>query len=185
MSGIEVWKPVIGAERLYEVSSFGHVRSCTRTSLGRTKNGKPCARTFQGRVLRPRYVGKDYVAVSLSLQGTVEQRYVHELVARAFIGPRPIGMEIAHHDGIKSNNASDNLRYDTPAGNAADKKLHNTDSQGERNPMAVLTAAEVIEIRRLSGVPALSQRKIAEQFGVSQGCISDIKRGKNWGHLRP
>lgn len=38
MEKIEIWKPVIGYEGLYEVSSFGRVRSLDRTvndSLGR------------------------------------------------------------------------------------------------------------------------------------------------------
>ncbi len=47
--------------------------------------------------------------------------YVHELVALAFIGPRPaapgVAYEIDHLDGDKRNNRADNLQYVTRAEN--------------------------------------------------------------------
>lgn len=32
----EIWKSVVGYENLYEVSSFGRVRSVDRTTIGKT-----------------------------------------------------------------------------------------------------------------------------------------------------
>jgi hypothetical protein len=59
-------------------------------------------------------------------------RYVHSLVAEAFIGPRPIGLEVRHLDGDSTNNAVDNLRYGTHAENMQDRVKHGRDPQALR-----------------------------------------------------
>ena len=48
-------------------------------------------------------------------------RYVHRLVLLAFVGPCPEGKEACHNDGNQRNNRLDNLRWDTPKANAADR----------------------------------------------------------------
>lgn len=40
-------------------------------------------------------------------------KYIHDLVAEQFIGPRPEGMDIDHVDGNRSNNHYTNLEYVT------------------------------------------------------------------------
>ena len=90
----ESWQPVDGYEGLYEVSNRGQVR-----------------RVKTGRILRPSAKGPGYPAVSLSEHGKVKTRYIHHLVAFAFIGKRPDGMDINHKDCDKENNAVGNLEY--------------------------------------------------------------------------
>lgn len=53
---------------------------------------------------------------------------------------------------------------------------------GSRNANAILREGDVLEIRKMldAGVPSV---RIAEQFGVTKYCISDIKRRKRWKHL--
>jgi hypothetical protein len=53
-------------------------------------------------------------------------RKVHQLLAEAFLGPRPEGMEVCHGDGNLMNCTLENLRYDTRGGNERDKRLHGT-----------------------------------------------------------
>lgn len=50
-------------------------------------------------------------------------QYVHELVAEAFIGPRPSGMVVDHIDRNPRNNAPSNLRYVSVADNTRNSKL--------------------------------------------------------------
>lgn len=55
---------------------------------------------------------------------------------------------------------------------------------GEANPFALLTAADVREIRRLSEA-GVSQHEIARRLGaVSRGAVSNVLLRKTWGHVQ-
>lgn len=54
--------------------------------------------------------------------------------------------------------------------------------RGERAPRAKLTAADVMQIRRLH--PAVSGRELGRRFGVSHASIQDILSGQSWAHVR-
>jgi len=69
------------------------------------------------------------------------------------------------------------LRWDTPAGNAADRLIHGTDCRGEKNVNAKLTVDAVRYIRRMRGV--LLQRELAEMFGVDNSTVGKVQR-RNW-----
>jgi hypothetical protein len=56
----------------------------------------------------------------------VRHETVHHLVARAFIGERPDGLQVCHGDGNKTNNAAANLRYDSISANVRDSVEHGT-----------------------------------------------------------
>ena len=104
----EVWLPVKGFEKLYEVSSGGRVRSITRKT-----NNKQGQRTSRGRVLKPNYAGHGYALVSLCRDGSQYTKRVHRLVAEAFI-PNPDNKRCVNHiDLDKRFNASVNLEWAT------------------------------------------------------------------------
>lgn len=46
-----------------------------------------------------------------------QKRYVHQLIAEAFIGPRPDGYVVDHVNRVKGDNRPSNLRYITQAQN--------------------------------------------------------------------
>lgn len=83
----------------YEVSSLGRVRSFRQAA------DRP-------RILKTR-TSKGYIRVPLSKDRRQHFRYVHRLVAEAFIGPRPEGMQVHHRDGVRDNNYPSNLCYVT------------------------------------------------------------------------
>lgn len=165
----EVWKPVSRYEGLYEVSSFGRIRS-----LDRPPGGGTGQRSTVGRILRPYVMARGYHQASLSRDGEREKKTYHVLVAEAFIGPRPDGMHVCHNDGDPSNNRPDNLRYDSAASNARDRIIHRTVPRGEQHHHAKLTDYDVAAIRTLAEA-GFEGRYISKLFDVSETAVSKIK----------
>lgn len=137
----------------------------------------------QGRILKPWIAGRGYEYVSVPTSATTKQnRTVHSLVCSAFHGARPEGAVVAHGDGNPLNNRASNLRWATPAENAADRIAHGTGGggkysmPGEENPSSSLTWADVSFIRESDATPL----ELAEQFGISRSNIYKIKRGETW-----
>lgn len=164
----EEWKPVVGYEGFYEVSSLGRVRS---TSVSR------------GRVLRPHRTGKGYHGVSLWHQNRAKHAKIAHLVAAAFIGPRPSGYQVNHIDGNKVNNRVANLEYVTGQENCRHaREVLGFDNRGEKMGWSKLTVRDVLEIRRrlASGE---SRRLIVKDFPVTARHVYDIGKRRTWKHV--
>jgi len=175
MSSVEVWKPIPGYEGLYEASSEGRIRSVVRwmtNSYGRF-------RPYGGKVLRLVTRATGHQLVALSAGNVVKTHSVHRLVCYAFHGfpssEKPI---VLHFDGDATNNRPENLRWGTNVENEADKRRHDRNAKGERNPSAKLTIDDVQQIR--AQYRRGSGRKLAAQFGISNTQLHDIVNRKSW-----
>lgn len=117
----EQWRPIPGWEGLYEVSSFGRVRSVARTvqATNRTMHYKP-------KVLKQNIDSGGYAQVTLCDHAKRRTVGVHVLVATAFLGDRPQGADICHNDGRATHNHPHNLRWGSRSENCKDKKKHGT-----------------------------------------------------------
>lgn len=175
----ERWLPVVGFESSYEVSDRGRVRSLDRTITQGCRWGGTMLKFYKGRQLKVHSDDRGRRYVSLWELRAVRRRTVSALVAAAFLGPRPHGMEVCHCDGDNGNDALANLRYDTRVGNEADKRLHGTHLYGERSPAAKLTEEQVQTILT-SGQRGVD---LARTFGVTPAAVSAIRTGKNWRHV--
>ena len=79
------------------------------------------------KILSPKIDSKTgYLPVELYQNGQVKYCAVHQLVALAFLGPRPPGLQVCHNDSNKLNNRVGNLRYDTPESNTRDSVVRGT-----------------------------------------------------------
>ena len=173
----ELWQPVAGYEGLYEVSDLTRVKSLDRTVI--RCDGR--LRRFPGVVLTQWVNSSGYLCVNLSKNGVCTSHPVHSLVAAAFIGPRPPGLQVHHGPARQHNNSPSNLSYGTAKENAADKLRDGTLTSGERNGRSKLTNAQVLQIRRLlENAPRGTTARLAREFGVSFSTVSMIKRGKTW-----
>lgn len=170
MSGEEEWRPISFTDD-YAVSSLGRVK---RLTGGRGVTA--------GRVLKPIMHCHGYHFVSLCSDGVVQRVMVHRLVCEAFHGLRPDRHEVAHGNGVRSDNRADNLRWATRRENLLDKVRHGTQWRGESAPSAKLTERDVVAIRGRAGAGE-PQSKIAQEFGIVQNTVSLIHRRKIWSHV--
>ena len=110
----QIWKEVIGFEGLYQVNQLAVVRSIDRQVYHQWNNSyhqKP------GKILSTRINNCGYVSVRLSKGGKTFTRFVHRLMAEAFI-PNPLNKKYTNHrDGKKLNNTLENLEWVTHSEN--------------------------------------------------------------------
>ena len=103
----EEWRPIEGYEGLYEVSSYGRVRSLDRY----VKTCYEAYKLHKGKILSPAKDKNGYLKVNLCCNGKHNTIRVHKLVAQAFI-PNPDNLpEVNHKDEVKTNNNVDNLEW--------------------------------------------------------------------------
>lgn len=112
----EIWKEIPGYPG-YVVSSFGRV-----VSLKPYKQGLKVATLDR----------RGYLRVAVSVDGVAHGPRVHQLVALAFLGPRPGGMEVRHLDGDRTRNVPWNLAYGTSSENQRDKVAHGTHNMARK-----------------------------------------------------
>lgn len=110
---IEEWRPVVGYEELYEVSNTGKVRGL--------KSKK---------ILRDADNGKGYKKVILYKNYSQKTKYLHRLVAEAYIQNIEGYSSVNHIDENKSNNNVTNLEW-------CDAKYN--DNYGTRNERVIDT----------------------------------------------
>lgn len=112
--------------------------------------------------------------------GEVHRLYMHRVIAEAFHGPCPEGMECRHLDGDSSNNRPSNLAWGTRKSNAKDRVIHGTACAGERHGMAKLTKDDVLKMRNIRRTTGRSYQKIAADFSVSPMTAHRAITGKLW-----
>ena len=101
----EVWKDIIGYEGFYQISNHGNVRGLMFSN---------------NKVIKPKIHsisktdnGNGYLYISLSLNGKRKNKYVHRLVAEAFVKNQNKKTVVNHLDYNKKNNYFKNLEWCT------------------------------------------------------------------------
>ncbi len=99
----KIWTPIKGFEGCYLVSKLGLIKSLHTTN----KKGNIAFRIDRA----------GYITVRLSLNGKTHSKYLHRILAEAFIPNPDDKPEINHIDGNKLNNSISNLEFVTHAEN--------------------------------------------------------------------
>lgn len=126
--------------------------------------------------------------MALSKNGVQEKPQLHRLVAFAFIGPCPVGKEVDHVDGDRTNNHVRNLEYVTRSENnlRAYKLGLKTGNwprlRGSEHGRAKLTEGDVRAIRRAHSKNP-DNVALATEHGVSLSTIEAIVYRRTWKHL--
>jgi len=167
---LEIWKPVVGYEGLYEVSNLGRVRSLTRLETYFSRTLGECLRTSKGRILRPSPTRDGYLLVVLYRSGKQKYVYVHRLVMAAFVGACPSELQINHKDENTFNNCLENLEYCTQLynNNYGNHRVHMSQSKGR--PVECIDATGTIRRFR-------SMKDASAETGAFASAISACCRG--------
>lgn len=124
----EEWKPIVGFEDEYDISSIGRVRSLDREIV--FNDGRK--RVFRGKIKTVNINPNGYKAVGLSRHHKTITKYIHKLVAESFID-NPNNYNVVNHiDGNKLNNCFTNLEWTT----FSDNSLHSYNVLKQKKPKA-------------------------------------------------
>lgn len=173
----ELWKDLPGHEGVYQVSNLGRIRSLILNTRGGV------IELSTPRILK-QFEDKGYCGISLCRNGKKHTKKMHRLVLETFVGPCPEGMECAHLDGNRANNALTNLAWTTRKVNHSHKHLHGTAQIGSRQGSAKLTEGQVAIIKSKFNT-GISMGAIAREYGVCLDTILKIRHGKRWKHVHP
>lgn len=108
---IEIWKPILGYEGLYEVSNLGKIKSLKQ--IRTCWNGYKIIRYEIPEKILSLRIRSNYLAVGLTKNKKQMTYTVHRLVAETFI-ENPDNLPCVNHkDENKLNNCIDNLEWCT------------------------------------------------------------------------
>lgn len=176
----EQWKTISGYKDYYEISDRGNVRSLDRV-IPHERFGT-CKR--KGVELKKTDSGYGYFKVSLFCEGNLDSRFVHKLVADAFLPPRSIGFQcVRHKNSVRTDNSATNLEwcafYDGPN---YDIETEKDGKKSPHYPFCKLTEDDVYEIRSLWSA-GRSCSDLSKKFNISMSNVSQITNRKTWKHL--
>lgn len=113
----------------------------------------------------------------------------HRLSWEIHFGEIPEGLFVLHTCDIRSCVRPEHLFLGTDADNARDAASKGRLGQqkypelyrGEKSPRAILTLAQVIEIRSRYVPREVTLQRLADEYGVSMPTIAAVVSGRNWG----
>jgi hypothetical protein len=167
---VEEWKATVEFPEDYDISSVGRLR---RTSPGK---GATVGRIRKVRLLN------GYPAYWIKIGGVVTVRYAHRLVADAFLGPIPAGMQVNHKDGNRACCDVANLEIVTNGENRAHAYRvlgvpPNRGPVGCDHPNAKLTWEQVCDVRKAHS-DGVGSVELSHRYGISRQGIYRIVTGK-------
>lgn len=179
----EVWKPLIfsGWKQLryrYAVSSHGRIASYKKDILdGKLLNGS---------------LTTGYRTLNLHRPGNKGTLYIHREMAKIFLKKAsPKHKYVIHLNHKKLDNNIKNLRWATLETMIAHQqkspaKIAYKKVQANRTVGLKLNAAQVKKIKEILNDPnrAITIKRLAKKYKVSEMTIYRIKSGENWGRIK-
>lgn len=159
----EIWKPVVGFENRYEVSSLGRFKALARNiTYIDGRRGYLKERLVKGTIQKT-----GYIAVSFDSK---TRRLAHQVVAEAFLGVPEYKQTVNHKNGNKIDNRIDNLEWATYKQNNAHARQTGLNKQhGERANLAKYSDQFIAAVRNVYAEYRPTYEKLGDMFGLT-GC---------------
>jgi hypothetical protein len=156
------------------------------STCGRVMRVTDGINTTAGRILTPAASKQGYLRVCLQQGERQVNRSVHRLVALHHI-PNPENKpQVNHKNGRRKwDNSVSNLEWATRSENMrhADKTGLRIVAKGSSHYAACFTEEQVANIRFRYANAGVSQRQLANEFGVCREVIRDMVQGRTWKHV--
>lgn len=173
------WKPVVGYEGLYEVSSDGNVRTVEREY----KSGEYYhSQTLPQKVLKPKKDKDGYRSIGLRKNGERKFIRIARIVCVAFHDNPDNKPVVNHINGIKCDDRKDNLEWSTLSENVlhsiyvlGNKKGSPPIMIGKDNPASRQIAQYGLSGKLIRKYDCITD---AEKFGFQRPNICKVARGK-------
>ena len=173
----EVWADIKGYEGLYQISTFGNVKSLSRP----VKHSNGGTKILREKMLKIKVNSTTgYKEVGLSRDGKQKFYLIHKLIAEAFID-NPHRLPVVNHiDGCKTNNDIFNLEWVTCGENIrhafANGLSHNNMTS------EISRAGNEVQKKQVRCIDDDlvfdSAREAAEYYGVQLSNLSKVCNGK-------
>lgn len=176
---LEEWRDIPGYEGMYQISSFGRVKSLSRKIVKDFIDGRHAEHISQEIILSP-CSARGYKRVILHKNGEGRRFLVHRLVAEAFVDNPNCEKIVNHLDGNKTNNVPENLEWCDYSRNMQHAFDEGIRGKHENHPRSKFTNAQVLEIRKRRREHGITSTQIAKEYGMSTTNAKDIINGKTW-----
>lgn len=124
----EQWKEIEGTEGNYFISNLGRVKSYMK---------------YEAIIMQPTITAAGYERLQIKQEGLIINKFVHRLVAAAFLpAPQSIDYQLHHKDFNKRNNNAENLIWLSAAEHAKIHYEKDNSSHEERNTDTATAATE-------------------------------------------
>ncbi|MDA3928800.1 MAG: NUMOD4 domain-containing protein [Prolixibacteraceae bacterium] len=168
----EEWRYIPNSGDRYMVSNYGRVKSFV-------------IKKEEGQIMSPCKMG-NFLALKIVVDKRNINCYIHILVASVFIPKESEDLtHVIHIDLNYNNNQVSNLKWVKKEQVFENVKIRNSRSSKLRKPHNTnFKERDVAQLKSMlkKGVP---QVEIAKLFCISQMQVTRIKRGENWGHVKP
>ncbi|CAN5550713.1 hypothetical protein BH23BAC1_BH23BAC1_12010 [soil metagenome] len=170
----EIWREIdFGSDNIhpkYEISNYGRIKSYA-------------VDPEKGVIIKGSIV-QGYNTINIRLPDKkLINRYVHKLVAQAFLNGKTTDQQyVIHLDYNKANNYVHNLKW------VSKQELyeHNNNNPAVRKKRTTgykLTETKVKVIKRLLKANKTRLSLIAKRFNITHTQLNRIRSGENWGHV--
>ena len=153
---MEIYKNVVGFESQYKVSNYGNVLSI--------KTNK---------IRKPQIHKDGYFVLLFCVNYVRHTKYIHRLIAEAFIPNQDNLPEVNHLNGDKTDNRIENLEWCSHKQNI--QHAHNTGLIKNRNNQHGIVGRKIAEEIRNKYIPhKYGVKKLMKEYNLSRGGVENI-----------